>query len=100
MFTFSFTYSGCYYPYFEQTKIPVTFVTGINLHFLLYHIPFTRLARKCQRRGTDAAGVLLVRQGICDEAYGTLVVSLELFAREERPYHRNNNQGYYESYQN
>ena len=63
-------------------------------------VPITRLARKCQRRGTDAAGVLSVRQGICDEAYGTLFVSLKLFAGEERPYHRDNNQGYYESYQN
>ena len=43
-------------------------------HMVLYSsfVPITRLARKCQRRGTDAAGVLLVRQGICDEAYGAL----------------------------
>ena len=90
MFTFSFTYSGCYYPYFEQTKIPVTFVTGIDLHFLLYHIPFTRLARKCQRRGTDAASVLLVHQGICDEAYGALFVfSSNRQADEKVPEARN-----------
>ena len=31
-----------------------------------------RLARKCRRRGTNAAGVLLLRQGIRDNAYGAL----------------------------
>lgn len=31
-----------------------------------------RLARKCRRRGTNAAGVLLLRQGIRDEVYGAL----------------------------
>lgn len=31
-----------------------------------------RLARKYRRRGTDAAGVLLLRQGIRDNAYGAL----------------------------
>ncbi len=41
-------------------------------HMMLYSSLIPRLARKCQRRGTDAAGVLLVRQGICDEAYGAL----------------------------
>ena len=69
-------------------------------HMVLYSssVPITRLARKCQRRGTDAAGVLPVRQGICDEAYGALFVRLVLFAGEERPYHRNNDQGYDEAY--
>ena len=82
--------------YFQYVK---AFVTK---HMVLYSslVPITRLARKCQRRGTDAAGVLLVRQGICDEAHGALFVRLVLFAGEERPYHRDNNQGYYESYQN
>ena len=62
-------------------KSPATYVTGDFVfefikHMVLYSslVPITRLARKCQRRGTDAAGVLLVRQGICDEAYGALFV--------------------------
>ena len=60
-----------------MTKTPVTFVTGVDLHLTVkaygaLSCSITRLARKCQRRGTDAAGVLPVRQGICDEAYGAL----------------------------
>ena len=62
-----------------MTKTPVTFVTGVDLHlivkaFIALSFSITRLARKCQRRRADAAGVLLVRQGICDEAYGALFV--------------------------
>ena len=62
-----------------MTKTPVTFVTGVDLHlivkaFIALSFSITRLTRKCQRRRADAAGVLLVRQGICDEAYGALFV--------------------------
>lgn len=35
-----------------------------------------RLARKCRRRGMDAAGVLLLRQSIRDNAYGALSPAL------------------------
>ena len=76
-----------------MTKSPVTFVTGVDLHFDCQSIC-------CFIILNHQAGVLLVRQGICDEAYGALFVRLVLFAGEERPNHRDNNQGYYESYQN
>ena len=60
-------------------KTPVTFVTGVDLHlivkaFIALSFSITKLARKCQRRRSDAAGVLLVRQSICDEAYDALFV--------------------------
>ena len=74
-----------------MTKTPVTFVTGVNLHFDCQSIC-------CFIIFNHQAGVLLVRQGICDEAYGALFVRLVLFAGEERPYHRNNDQGYDEAY--
>lgn len=35
-----------------------------------------RPARKCQSRGTNAVGVLLLRQGIRDKVYGALSPAL------------------------